>query len=56
MDLIYRPKKTLCLKRAEEAGCRILNGYDMLYRQARNQYSYFMDKEFPPSLISRVGL
>jgi len=55
MDIIYRPEKTLCLRRAEEAGCRILNGSDMLYRQARFQYSYFMNKEFPPSLISRVG-
>jgi len=55
MDLIYRPEKTVCLKRAEKAGCRILNGYDMLYRQARLQYNHFMDKEFPPSLVSRVG-
>jgi len=55
MDLIYRPEKTLCLKRAEKSGCRILNGFDMLYRQARLQYSYFMNKEFPPSLVSRVG-
>jgi 3-dehydroquinate dehydratase/shikimate dehydrogenase len=55
MDLIYKPEKTHCLRRAEEAGCRILNGYDMLHRQARHQYTYFMNKEFPPSLISRVG-
>ena len=55
MDLIYKPEKTLCLRRAEKAGCSILNGYDMLYRQARYQYNYFMNKEFPPSLVSRVG-
>ena len=55
MDLIYKPEKTLCLRRAEKAGCRVLNGYDMLYRQARLQYSYFMNKEFPPSLVTRVG-
>ncbi|MCL2070534.1 MAG: type I 3-dehydroquinate dehydratase [Treponema sp.] len=54
IDLICRPEKTLCLKRAEKAGCRVLNGYDMLHRQARHQYAYFMNKEFPPSLISRV--
>ena len=54
MDLIYKPEKTLCLKRAEKAGCRILNGYDMLLRQARLQYGIFMEKEFPPSLISRI--
>ena len=56
MDLVYRPKKTICLKRAEQAGCRILNGADMLYRQARYQYNYFMGREFPPSLVSRVGV
>ena len=56
MDLIYNPEKTRFLKRAEIAGCRILNGYDMLHRQARYQYRHFINKEFPPSLISRVGL
>ncbi|MDR0496445.1 MAG: type I 3-dehydroquinate dehydratase [Treponema sp.] len=56
MDLIYRPEKTRCLKRAEKAGCRILNGSDMLHRQARIQYNYFLNKEFPLSLVSRAGL
>jgi organic radical activating enzyme len=55
MDIIYQPEKTRCLTRAEEAGCRILNGHDMLLRQARYQYACFMNKEFPPSLVSRVG-
>jgi 3-dehydroquinate dehydratase/shikimate dehydrogenase len=55
MDLIYKPAKTRCLLRAEKAGCKILNGYDMLIRQARYQYGYFMEKEFPASLVSRVG-
>ena len=54
MDFVYKPEKTLCLKRAEAAGCRIQNGMDMLHRQARYQYVYFLNKEFPPSLISRV--
>ena len=54
MDLIYKPEKTPCLKRAEEAGCRILNGSDMLYRQARSQYAFYMNREFPPSLVTRV--
>ena len=54
MDLIYRPEKTRCLLRAEMAGCRVLNGSDMLHRQACYQYEYYMNKEFPPSLMSRV--
>jgi 3-dehydroquinate dehydratase/shikimate dehydrogenase len=56
MDLIYKPEKTVCLKRAEKAGCRILNGSDMLFRQARSQYYYYINKEFPISFMSRVGL
>jgi 3-dehydroquinate dehydratase/shikimate dehydrogenase len=54
MDLIYKPEMTKCLKRAADAGCRILNGYDMLIRQARYQYVHFMGREFPPQLMSRV--
>jgi 3-dehydroquinate dehydratase/shikimate dehydrogenase len=56
MDLIYKPEKTRCLIRAEASGCRILNGYDMLIRQARYQYIHYMGKEFPPSLVSRVKI
>ena len=56
MDLIYKPEKTLCLKRAEKAGCKILNGYDMLMRQARLQYGYFIGGEFPSHLMSRLNL
>ena len=56
MDLIYKPEKTVCLKRAEKAGCRIINGSDMLFRQARIQYSYFVNREFPISLMSKIKL
>jgi 3-dehydroquinate dehydratase/shikimate dehydrogenase len=54
MDLIYRPDVTPFLKRAAAAGCRIINGLDMLIRQARYQYAEFMGREFPPQLLSRV--
>jgi 3-dehydroquinate dehydratase / shikimate dehydrogenase len=54
MDFIYEPQRTLCLKRAEQAGCKILNGSDLLHRHARYQYGFFMNREFPPSLVSRV--
>ena len=54
MDLVYKPGRTRILEQAEKAGCRILHANDMLHRQARYQYSYFMNKEFPPSLVSRV--
>jgi 3-dehydroquinate dehydratase/shikimate dehydrogenase len=54
MDLIYKPEMTRCLRRAADAGCRIINGYDMLIRQARYQYVHFMEREFPVQLMSRV--
>ncbi len=47
MDLIYKPEKTLFLQRAEAAGCLILNGRDMLERQARFQYELFTGGEYP---------
>ena len=55
IDLVYKPAMTRCLQRAGAEGCKILNGYDMLLRQARYQYKFFMEKEFPASLINRVG-
>jgi 3-dehydroquinate dehydratase/shikimate dehydrogenase len=42
MDLIYKPERSIFLQRAAAAGCAVLNGYDMLLRQARYQYRYFM--------------
>jgi 3-dehydroquinate dehydratase/shikimate dehydrogenase len=54
MDLIYQPELTPFLNRAAAAGCRVLNGFDMLIRQARYQYTQFMGKEFPAQLMSRV--
>jgi 3-dehydroquinate dehydratase/shikimate dehydrogenase len=53
MDLIYKPERTRFLTRASAAGCRILNGHDMLMRQAKYQYSCFFGKEYPSKLISR---
>ncbi|GHT95825.1 3-dehydroquinate dehydratase [Spirochaetia bacterium] len=54
MDLIYKPERTRFLKRAIRAGCKVQNGYDMLLRQARYQYRYFIGKEFPLQLLSRI--
>ena len=56
MDLIYKPERTACLQRAEAAGCRVLNGYAMLIRQAQLQYGHFMGLEFPQHLMARMHL
>jgi len=54
MDLVYTPKMTPLLKRASSAGCNVLNGYDMLIRQAQHQYTCFTGKEFPGHLLTRI--
>lgn len=37
-DLVYNPKKTLFLKRGEEKGATIKNGYEMLIMQAEESW------------------
>jgi len=56
MDIVSNPKITHFLKRASDAGCKIINGYDMLIRQAQYQYLHFIGREFPRHLLSRVHL
>jgi len=52
-DLVYYPIKTLFLKRAEAAGCRIMNGFKMLCYQAAGQYKLWMG-EPPPAIYSQL--
>jgi 3-dehydroquinate dehydratase/shikimate dehydrogenase len=55
MDLVYKPEVTPFLERAASAGCRTINGYDMLIRQACLQYACFMGREIPPQVLARVN-
>jgi len=55
MDLIYTPPVTPFLKRAAAAGCKTINGYDMVIRQACLQYGLFTGSEIPPQLLSRLA-
>jgi 3-dehydroquinate dehydratase/shikimate dehydrogenase len=54
MDLIYKPEMTQFLSRAAAAGCRVINGRNMLLRQAQYQYREFMGKELPDQILDRV--
>ncbi|MDR0453157.1 MAG: type I 3-dehydroquinate dehydratase [Treponema sp.] len=56
MDLVYKPEETVFMKRAAAAGCRVINGYDMLIIQAIYQYQFFIGTEFPAQLRSRIDL
>jgi len=43
-DLVYNPEKTLFLKRGEERGAAIKNGYDMLVLQAERSWDIWNNK------------
>jgi 3-dehydroquinate dehydratase/shikimate dehydrogenase len=47
MDIIYKPERTAMLERAAAAGCPVLNGADMLLRQAKLQYGHFFGRKYP---------
>lgn len=49
-DLIYNPAKTLFLKKGEEQGAFIQNGYDMLVQQAEVNWSVWNNDEEPIDL------
>jgi len=55
MDLIYTPAVTPFLKRAMAAGCKTINGYDMVIRQACLQYTSFTETEIPDKLLAQVN-
>jgi 3-dehydroquinate dehydratase/shikimate dehydrogenase len=55
MDLIYIPSETAFLKRASAAGCKTINGYDMVVRQVSIQYASFTGKEISQKLLSKIN-
>jgi len=55
MDLIYTPPVTPLLKRAMAAGCKTINGYDMVIRQACMQYAKFFEKEIPQKHLIQIN-
>lgn len=42
-DLIYNPLKTEFLRKGEERGCKIINGLEMLHKQAELAWSIWSD-------------
>lgn len=45
-DLIYKPEKTLFLKKGEEQGATIKNGFEMLVLQAEENWKIWNDMSF----------
>jgi len=54
MDLVYYPAQTPFLTRAASAGCKTINGYDMVTNQACHQYKQIMGRDISQQLLSRV--
>jgi len=42
-DLVYNPKKTLFLKKAEKQNCKITNGFEMLKNQANEAWKIWQE-------------
>ncbi len=46
-DIVYAPRETVFLKRAAEAGCRIVHGEEMLMNQAYRQFFLYTGRPYP---------
>ena len=46
-ELIYKPRETLMLKRAQNAGCQIVTGVQMLMEQGKLQFEAFTGYHYP---------
>jgi 3-dehydroquinate dehydratase / shikimate dehydrogenase len=49
-DLVYAPDMTVFLRRARDAGCRVVRGRQMLVAQAMEQFRLFSGIEYPEAL------
>ena len=47
VDICYAPPKTKLLKMAEEHGCRILNGMDMMFNQGAKAFEIWTGQQMP---------
>ena len=46
-DLIYNPPETQFLSEAKAAGCTVINGEQMLFAQAKEQFRFFTGRDYP---------
>ncbi len=53
-ELVYAPESTCFVRRALEAGCRVVYGRKMLIAQAMRQFLLFTGREYPPSVAENL--
>lgn len=54
VDIIYDPLKTKFLSMAEEAGCRVMNGIDMMIYQGALAFKIWTGVEMPIEYVKKV--
>ena len=54
MDLIYRPRKTELLKRAERRGIAVISGVEMFLEQGAAQWELWTGRRAPRDVMRRV--
>ena len=53
---MYQPLMTVFLKRAKQAGCRIVSGLTMLFSQGAAQFKHYTGLEFPPEALDQENI
>jgi shikimate dehydrogenase len=55
-DALYRPMQTELLKTAEERGCRVIHGYEMLLNQGTAAFEIWTGRKAPTQVMRNVLL
>lgn len=53
-ESVYHPAETLLLKEAKNAGCKTINGLDMLLEQGAEAFALFTGKEAPKNVMKEA--
>jgi shikimate 5-dehydrogenase len=53
-DAVYNPRRTLLLRDAAAAGCRVIEGAEMFLGQAALQFELWTGKPAPTDVMRRV--
>lgn len=54
IDIIFNPWQTLFLREAELSGCKIINGFDMLFFQAVKSYEIWHNIQIPKDIQAKT--
>jgi shikimate dehydrogenase len=54
-DLVYRPRRTVLLARAEAAGCQIVEGVEMLVEQGAASFAIWTGLPAPVEIMRRAA-